>query len=169
MSTAYIKEKQMTKKAIYPGTFDPLTNGHIDIIQRSSELFDSILVAVANSGGKSPLFDSDERLQMAKQAFSGAPNIEVVFFDGLLVDLAKEHGARVVVRGIRNIADFEYETQMAGMNRKMMPELETVLLTTAPEWRDVSSTLVRDIARFDGNMSDFVPAEIEQAILNKLS
>ena len=86
-----------------------------------------------------------------------------------MVDLAKEHGARVVVRGIRNIADFEYETQMAGMNRKMMPELETVLLTTAPEWRDVSSTLVRDIARFDGNMSDFVPAEIEQAILNKLS
>jgi len=159
----------MIKKAIYPGTFDPMTNGHINIIQRASELFDSVLVAVAKSAGKSPLFDSEERLNMAKRVFCKYSNIEVVFFDGLLVDLAKEHKANIVVRGIRSIADFEYESQMAGMNRKMMPELETVFLTTDPEWGDVSSTLVRDIARYDGNITDFVPVEIEQAILAKLS
>lgn len=159
----------MIKKAIYPGTFDPLTNGHLNIIQRSSELFDSVLVAVAKSAGKSPLFDSEERLDMTKRVFSAYSNIEVVFFDGLLVDLAKKYNASIIVRGIRSIADFEYESQMAGMNRKMMPELETVLLTTDPEWGDVSSTLVRDIARYNGNITDFVPAEIEQAILTKLS
>lgn len=159
----------MNKKAIYPGTFDPLTNGHLNIIQRSSELFDSVLVAVAKSAGKSPLFDSEERLDMTKRVFSAYSNIEVVFFDGLLVDLAKKYNTSIIVRGIRSIADFEYESQMAGMNRKMMPELETVFLTTDPEWGDVSSTLVRDIARYNGNITDFVPAEIEQAILTKLS
>lgn len=159
----------MANKAIYPGTFDPLTNGHINIIQRAAELFDSVVVAVAKSAGKSPLFDSQERLDMTKNAFSTTVNVEVVFFDGLLVDLAKKHGARVIVRGIRSIADFEYESQMAGMNRQMMPELDTVFLRTDPEWGDVSSTLVRDIARYNGNISNFVPAEIEKIILNKLS
>ncbi|MEW4983344.1 MAG: pantetheine-phosphate adenylyltransferase [Cycloclasticus sp.] len=159
----------MTKKAIYPGTFDPITNGHINIIQRSSELFDTVLVAVARSAGKSPLFDAQERLDMTKAAFSSYSNIDVVFFDGLLVDVAKQHQANVVVRGIRSIADFEYEAQMAGMNRQMMPELDTVFLTTDPEWGAVSSTLVRDIARFHGNITSFVPASVEQAILDKLS
>ncbi len=159
----------MTKKAIYPGTFDPMTNGHINVIQRSSELFDTVLVAVARSAGKSPLFDAHERLDMAKTVFSSYSNVDVVFFDGLLVDVAKQHKANIVVRGIRSIADFEYEAQMAAMNRKMMPELDTVFLTTDPEWSAVSSTLVRDIARFQGNITGFVPASVEQAILDKLS
>ncbi|MBV1875255.1 MAG: pantetheine-phosphate adenylyltransferase [Cycloclasticus sp.] len=159
----------MIKKAIYPGTFDPMTNGHINSIQRASKLFDTVLVAVAKSAGKSPLFDSQERLDMAKHALSDYANVDVAFFDGLLVDLAKEHKANIVVRGIRSIADFEYESQMAGMNRKMMPALETVFLTTDPEWCDVSSTLVRDIARFGGSVADFVPLEIEKAILAKVS
>ena len=123
----------MIKKAIYPGTFDPMTNGHINSIQRASKLFDTIVVAVAKSAGKSPLFESQERLDMAKQALCEYDNIDVVFFDGLLVDLAKEHKANIVVRGIRSIADFEYESQMAGMNKKMMPALETVFLTTDPD------------------------------------
>ena len=159
----------MANKAIYPGTFDPLTNGHINIIQRAAELFDTVIVAVAKSAGKSPLFDSQERLDMTKNAFASRPTIEVVFFDGLLVDLAKKQGAQIIVRGIRSIADFEYESQMAGMNRQMMPELETVFLKTDAEWADVSSTLVRDIARYGGNINKFVPAEIEKIILNKLS
>lgn len=159
----------MIKKAIYPGTFDPMTNGHINSIQRASKLFDTIVVAVAKSAGKSPLFESQERLDMAKQALCEYDNINVVFFDGLLVDLAKEHKANIVVRGIRSIADFEYESQMAGMNKKMMPALETVFLTTDPDWCDVSSTLVRDIARLGGQVSDFVPHEIEKAILAKVN
>lgn len=159
----------MIKKAIYPGTFDPMTNGHINSIQRASKLFDTIVVAVAKSAGKSPLFESQERLDMAKQALCEYDNINVVFFDGLLVDLAKEHKANIVVRGIRSIADFEYESQMAGMNKKMMPTLETVFLTTDPDWCDVSSTLVRDIARLGGQVSDFVPHEIEKAILAKVN
>ena len=106
---------------------------------------------------------------MAKQALCEYDNIDVVFFDGLLVDLAKEHKANIVVRGIRSIADFEYESQMAGMNKKMMPALETVFLTTDPDWCDVSSTLVRDIARLGGQVSDFVPHEIEKAILAKVN
>ena len=159
----------MIKKEIYPGTFDPMTNGHINSIQRASKLFDTIVVAVAKSAGKSPLFESQERLDMAKQALCEYDNIDVVFFDGLLVDLAKEHKANIVVRGIRSIADFEYESQMAGMNKKMMPALETVFLTTDPDWCDVSSTLVRDIARLGGQVSDFVPHEIEKAILAKVN
>jgi pantetheine-phosphate adenylyltransferase len=159
----------MIKKAIYPGTFDPMTNGHINSIQRASKLFDTIVVAVAKSAGKSPLFESQERLDMAKQALCEYDNIDVVFFDGLLVDLAKEHKANIVVRGIRSIADFVYESQMAGMNKKMMPALETVFLTTDPDWCDVSSTLVRDIARLGGQVSDFVPREIEKAILAKVN
>ncbi|MGB1990054.1 MAG: pantetheine-phosphate adenylyltransferase, partial [Cycloclasticus pugetii] len=149
--------------------FDPMTNGHINSIQRASKLFDTIVVAVAKSAGKSPLFESQERLDMAKQALCEYDNIDVVFFDGLLVDLAKEHKANIVVRGIRSIADFEYESQMAGMNKKMMPALETVFLTTDPDWCDVSSTLVRDIARLGGQVSDFVPHEIEKAILAKVN
>jgi len=159
----------MANRAIYPGTFDPLTNGHINIIQRAAELFDTVVVAVARSAGKSPLFDSQERLDMTKNAFATQATIEVVFFDGLLVDLAKKQGAKIIVRGIRSIADFEYESQMAGMNRQMMPGLETVFLKTDAEWGDVSSTLVRDIARYGGSIGQFVPAEIEKIILNKLS
>jgi len=158
----------MKKTAIYPGTFDPLTNGHLNIIQRSAELFDEVLVAVAKSSGKSPLFDLEQRVSMANEALASLSNVSVVLFDGLLVDFAKKHNANIVVRGIRSIADFEYEAQMAGMNRKMLPELETVFLTTHSDWADLSSTLVRDIARHGGDVSNFVPANIAKNISKKL-
>jgi len=141
----------MRKKAIYPGTFDPLTNGHLNIIQRACKLF-----------------DMQERVALAKQALASYANVTVVDFEGLLVDLAQQQQAEIIVRGVRSIADFEYETQMAGMNRKLMPELETIFLTTHSDWADLSSTLVRDIARHQGNISTFVPANIEQAVLQKL-
>lgn len=159
----------MTKKAIYPGTFDPMTNGHINIIQRASQLFDGVVVAVANSAGKNPLFSLEERVNIATQALSAVNNVEVVAFEGLLVDLAKQHEATIVVRGVRSIADFEYEAQMAGMNQQMMPELETVFLTPHTQWMNLSSTLVRDIARHGGQVSDYVPAAIEHAITRKLT
>jgi len=159
----------MTTKAIYPGTFDPLTNGHLNIIQRASQLFDMVVIAVAKSAGKNPLFDMEERVSLARQALSNYANVEVVNFEGLLVNLAKQQNASIIVRGVRSIADFEYEAQMVGMNRKMMPELETVFLTPHTEWVDLSSTLVRDIARHGGKVSDFVPLEIERAITRKLA
>ncbi|PCI19401.1 MAG: pantetheine-phosphate adenylyltransferase [Piscirickettsiaceae bacterium] len=158
----------MTNKAIYPGTFDPITNGHLNIIQRASCLFDQVIVAVATSAGKRPLFDLQERVGLAKQVLSNNANIEIIEFDGLLVDLAQQQGASIIIRGVRSIADFEYEAQMAGMNRQMMPELETIFLTPHSQWADLSSTLVRDIARHGGNVSGFVPTEIEHAISNKL-
>lgn len=159
----------MSKTAIYPGTFDPITHGHINIIQRSAELFGKVVVAVAKSAGKNPFFDMQQRVELAKQALVGTPNVEVVDFNGLLVDLAQQQQATIIVRGVRSIADFEYEAQMAGMNRQMMPELETIFLTTHSEWADLSSTLVRDIARHGGDVSQFVPATIKHAILEKLS
>lgn len=159
----------MSKTAIYPGTFDPMTNGHINIIQRSLELFDKVVVAVAASAGKSPLFEMQQRVDLAKQALCTHQQVEVIAFDGLLVDLARQQHASIIVRGVRSIADFEYEAQMAGMNRQMMPELETIFLTTHSQWADLSSTLVRDIARHHGKISNFVPAIIEQAIMEKLS
>ncbi len=158
----------MTKTAIYPGTFDPLTNGHINIVQRSAELFDEVLVAVVKSSGKTPLFDVDQRVDMTNESLAKYANVNVVLFDGLLIDLAKKSNAQVVVRGIRSIADFEYEAQMAGMNRKMMPALETVFLITHSDWADLSSTLVRDIARHGGDISSFVPANIVASILKRL-
>ena len=159
----------MSKIAIYPGTFDPMTNGHINIIQRSLKLFDKVVVAVAASAGKSPLFETQQRVDLAKQALCDSQQVEVIAFDGLLVDLARQQHASIIVRGVRSIADFEYEAQMAGMNRQMMPELETIFLTTHSQWADLSSTLVRDIARHGGKISNFVPAIVEQAIMEKLS
>lgn len=159
----------MTTKAIYPGTFDPLTNGHLNIIQRASRLFDTVVIAVAKSAGKNPLFNMEERVDLAKQALSNVANVEVINFEGLLVNLAKQQNASIVLRGIRSTVDFEYEVQMVGMNRKMMPELETVFLTPHGEWADLSSTLVRDIARHGGKVSDFVPLNIERAITRKVA
>jgi len=159
----------MSKTAIYPGTFDPITHGHINIIQRSAELFDKVIVAVAKSAGKNPFFDMQQRVELAKIALADSANVEVIDFEGLLIDLAEQQQATIIVRGVRSIADFEYEAQMAGMNRQMMPELETIFLTTHSEWADLSSTLVRDIARHGGDVSKFVPATIKQAILEKLS
>ena len=158
----------MARKAIYPGTFDPITNGHINIIERGATLFDIVVVAVADSAGKNPLFDSNERVELAKAALASVANVDVVSFSGLLVHLAEQQGANIIIRGVRSIADFEYEAQMVGMNRLMMPTLETVFLTPHSEWADLSSTLVRDIARHNGDIKPFVPNNVERAILKKL-
>lgn len=158
----------MSKISVYPGTFDPLTNGHLDLIHRAAGLFDKVIVAVAKSSGKSPLFDLDQRIELAQKVLVDYPAVEVVGFEGLLVDFAKQYQADVVIRGVRSIADFEYEAQMAGMNRKMSPQLETIFLTPDQQWSHLSSTLVRDIARHGGDVSDFVPEQIKQSILEKV-
>lgn len=158
----------MNKISVFPGTFDPITNGHLDLIHRAAELFDTVIVGVAKSSGKSPLFNLDERIELAQRVLAEYPNVQVVGFEGLLVNFAKQHQANVVIRGVRSIADFEYEAQMAGMNRKMSPQLETIFLTPDQQWSHLSSTLVRDIARHEGDVSDFVPEQIKHSILEKV-
>lgn len=157
----------MSKKAVYPGTFDPITNGHINIIERAVSLFDEVIVGVAKSAGKSPLFDLAERVNLSKESLAHLSNVQVHSFQGLLVNFAKQQRANIIVRGVRSIADFEYEKQMAGMNQQMFTELETVFLTPHAQWADLSSTLVRDIARFGGNVSGFVSPEVFNAISKK--
>ncbi|PHS72414.1 MAG: pantetheine-phosphate adenylyltransferase [Cycloclasticus sp.] len=159
----------MSKKAVYPGTFDPITNGHVDIIERSANLFDEVIVVVAKSAGKAPLFELAERVELAQRTLAHLSNVQVHSFEGLLVNFAQQHQASIVVRGVRSIADFEYEKQMAGMNQKMYPALETVFLNPTALWADLSSTLVRDIARHGGDVSDFVSASVLSAISKKSS
>ena len=132
----------MTNKVIYPGTFDPITNGHTDLIGRAARLFDEVVVGVANSPSKRPLFDLEERVQLARQVTAHLPNVKVVGFSGLLVDFAREQQANVLIRGLRAVSDFEYEFQLANMNRRLMPTLESVFLTPAEENSFISSTLV---------------------------
>ncbi len=147
-------------RAIYPGTFDPLTRGHEDLVRRAGRLFSSVVLAVADSRGKHPLFDVDERIAMAREALADMNNIEVVRFSGLLVDFVRKHQGDVVVRGLRAVTDFDYEFQMAGMNRQLMPELETIFMTPTDEYQFVSATLVREIATMGGDVEQFVPATV---------
>lgn len=155
-------------KAIYPGTFDPLTNGHLDQIFRAAALFETLIVGVAKSGAKTPLFTLEERVELAQQSLSELKNVEVIAFEGLLIDLTQKLNANVIVRGVRSIADFEYEAQMAAMNKQMNTTIETVFLASDQALSCVSSTLVRDIARHGGVVSQFVPELVDTAILNKL-
>ncbi len=150
--------------AIYPGSFDPLTLGHVDIIQRGSALFDSIIVAVLRNVEKSPLFTVEERLQMIKHTFRDRPNVEADSFSGLLVDYASSRKATTIVRGIRAISDFEYEFQMALMNRRLAPTIETVFMMPAQEYSYVSSKLVKEVASLGGDVSGLVP----DGVLTKL-
>ncbi|WP_298440718.1 pantetheine-phosphate adenylyltransferase [uncultured Ferrimonas sp.] len=158
----------MTQKAIYPGTFDPITNGHLDLICRASKMFDEVIVGIAASPSKQPLFTLEERVALVEQACSGLNNITVVGFSGLLVDFAKQHQARVLVRGLRAVSDFEYEFQLANMNRRLDPNLESVFLTPAEEFSFISSTLVKEVARHDGDVSQFLPTQVRQQLLAKL-
>ena len=157
----------MTNKVIYPGTFDPITNGHTDLIGRAARLFDEVVVGVANSPSKRPLFDLAERVQLVQQVTSQLPNVKVVGFSGLLVDFAKEHQANVLIRGLRAVSDFEYEFQLANMNRRLMPELESVFLTPAEENSFISSTLVKEVALHGGDIRQFVDPVVAQAIAAK--
>ena len=143
-------------KAVYPGTFDPITRGHEDLVLRAASLFDQVVLAVADSPSKRPFFALEERVQMAKDALAGHPNIEVVGFSGLLMDFLRSQGARIILRGLRAVSDFEYEFQMAGMNRKLYPDVETIFLTPGEQYMFISATMVREIAALGGDVSHFV-------------
>ncbi len=158
----------MSIRVIYPGTFDPVTNGHLDLIERASQLFNEVVVGVAFSPSKKPMFELDERVALVQEVTRPLGNVKVVGFSGLLVDFAKAHQANVLIRGLRAVSDFEYEFQLANMNRRLMPELESVFLTPAEENSFISSTLVKEVAIHGGDISQFVPAAVAEAIAQKL-
>ena len=143
-------------KVVYPGTFDPFTKGHEDLVRRAAKLFDQVVVGIADSESKRPMFTAAERIAMTREVLAAYPNVEVVGFSGLLMDFVHSIGASVIVRGLRAVSDFEYEFQMAGMNRNLYPEVETLFLTPAEQYLFMSATIVREIARFGGNVSSFV-------------
>ena len=155
--------------AVYAGTFDPLTRGHEELVRRAASLFDEIVVAVADSRGKSTLFEPDEREALAREALAQYPNVKVVRFSGLLVNLMRKLDAQVLVRGLRGVTDFDYEFQLAGMNTKLMPELETVFMTPSEAYRYVSATLVREIATMGGDVAQFVSPIVHQRLQAKLA
>ena len=156
----------MNTTAIYPGTFDPITNGHSDLVLRASKLFDKVIVAVAINPSKQPAFSLEQRVALAEQTLAGIENVQVCGFDGLLVDVAKQKQAQVIIRGLRAVSDFEHEFQLAGMNRHMAPEVETLFLTPAEQYGYLSSSLVREIAVLGGDVSAFVAPCVEQALLS---
>ena len=156
------------KKAIYPGSFDPVTLGHLDIIRRASKTVSELIVGVLNNGGKTPLFTIEERVEMLKEVTKDLPNVKVMSFSGLLVDFAKHTDSNLVVRGLRAISDFDYELQMAQTNRVLAPDVDTVFLTTSLEYAYLSSTVMKEVANFDGDLSKFAPKEITDAVIEKL-
>ena len=157
----------MSRIAIYPGSFDPLTNGHVAIIQRGLKLFDRLVVAVANNPQKTPLFSVAERKEFIAQAFQNDPRIEIDSFDALLVTYAKKKGIHTVLRGLRAVQDFDYEFQLANMNRHLLPDFESVFVMTGEDYYYVSARLVREVARFGGDVSDLVPKNVLQALEHK--
>lgn len=160
-----------TKKriAVYPGTFDPITLGHEDLVRRGAYLFDELIVAVAGSTSKNTLFSLNERVQLAQDVFADFDNVKVMGFDGLLMKFVQQQHAQIVLRGLRAASDFEYEFQLAGMNRKLYPKLETMFLTPSEKYMFVSSSLVREVANLGGDVHQFVSATVENAIKNKLN
>jgi len=155
------------KTIVYPGTFDPITNGHIDLIERASKLFDKIVVGIASSQRKGPLFTVDERIALASESLAHVPNVEIIGFDYLLVNFVKDCKADAIMRGLRAVSDFEYEFQLANMNRALAPEIESIFLTPAERFSYISSSLVREISSLDGDVSKFVPANVAAALLQK--
>lgn len=154
--------------AIYPGSFDPLTNGHLDVIQRATKLFDRIIVAVAKSESKTPLFDLEEREEMVRQAIGPLPTVEADSFDGLLVEYVDRRGAQAVIRGLRAVSDFEFEFQLALMNRKLNERIETIFMMPKDTYTFLSSRIVKEIARLGGDVGAFVPAHVKIALADKL-
>lgn len=152
------------KKVVYPGTFDPITNGHIDLIERACRLFDHVVIAIATSKTKRPLFTLDERVELVKSSLKHLGNIEVCGFEGLLVNLVRDKQANAVLRGLRAVSDFEYEFQLANMNRALAPEMESLFLTPSEHLSFISSTLVREIASMGGDVKKFVPEAVEDAL-----
>ena len=156
-------------RAIYPGSFDPVTNGHLDVIRRASGLVDELIVGVLNNKAKTPLFSVEERVKMLKEVTKELPGVKIVPFEGLLIDFAKEMSAKMVVRGLRAVTDFEYELQMAQTNHKLAEDIETVFLTTSLEYSYLSSTIVKGVAAFGGDISQFVPEHVEEKIKSKIT
>ncbi|MBG22265.1 MAG: pantetheine-phosphate adenylyltransferase [Idiomarinaceae bacterium] len=159
----------MHRRAIYPGTFDPITNGHADLIERAASLFSEIVVGVANNPSKNPMFSLEERVELVRQVTADLPNVTVVGFSGLLVDFAKEYGATVLIRGLRAVSDFEYEFQMANMNRRLYPGLESVFMTPSEENSFISSTLVKEVALHHGDVRQFTAPEVAEALQQKIA
>ncbi len=155
-------------KVVYPGTFDPVTLGHEDLVRRAADLFPQVIVAVAGSSTKKTMFNLNERVKLAKDVFAHLPNVEVLGFSGLLMEFVKVEKAQMVIRGLRATSDFEYEFQLAGMNRKLYPQFETLFLTPAEQFMFISSSLVREVATLNGDVHAFVSPQIEQAIKQKL-
>ncbi len=153
-----------SRRAIYPGSFDPLTNGHLSLIQRGLKVFDGLVVAVANNPAKKALFSVDDRKRMIREAVNGDPRVVIDSFDGLLVDYAKQQGVHTVLRGLRAVSDFEYEFQIANMNRKLDPEFESVFMMTGEDYFYVASSLVREVASFGGDVSGLVPPNVTAAL-----
>ncbi len=158
----------MGKKVICPGSFDPVTFGHIDIITRASKMFDSVVVGVLKNAAKTPSFSTDERIELLREATAGLENVEIVGFDGLLANYAKEQNITAIVKGLRAVSDFEYEFQQALTNKKLNPELETVFLTCNSEFMYLSSSMVKQVAALGGDISSFVPECVHDKILNRL-
>lgn len=155
--------------AVYPGTFDPFTRGHEDLVRRAALLFDRVIVGIAESPAKAPLFPLVERVEIAREILAPFDNVEVKGFDGLLMNFLHAQGARVILRGLRAVSDFEYEFQMAGMNRKLYPDVETVFLTPADEYMFISATMVREIARLGGNVGKFVQPAVLKRLETKIN
>jgi pantetheine-phosphate adenylyltransferase len=151
-------------KAVYPGTFDPFTCGHEDLVRRASHVFDRVIVGVADSESKRPMFSAAERVAMARDTLALLPNVEVIGFSALLMDFVRQQGAKIILRGLRAVSDFEYEFQMAGMNRHLHPDVETLFLTPSEQYTFISATIVREIARFGGDVSHFVPPNVGDRI-----
>jgi pantetheine-phosphate adenylyltransferase len=158
----------MKIKAVYPGTFDPVTNGHTDLINRASRLFDDVIIAVAASPSKKPVFSLEERVDMLEEVVSGLSNVTVLSFNSLLVDFVHEQGAKVILRGLRAVSDFEYEFQLAGMNRRLASDIETMFLTPAEQYSYISSSLVREIASLGGDVSSFVHESVGAALNRRM-
>jgi len=157
----------MTTTALYPGSFDPITNGHVWIVRRGLEVFDRLVITIARNVKKTALFDITERQALIRDALGGEPRVEIDAFDGLLVDYARKKGAKVILRGLRAVADFEYEFQMANMNRKLAPEVETMFMMTGEEHFYVSSALVKEVSSLGGDVSPLVPACVARALAEK--
>jgi len=157
------------KIGVYPGSFDPVTNGHLDIIERASKIFDKLIVAVLVNPNKTPVFDIEERVELLKETTEHLPNVEIKAFKGLLIDFMKQENAKVIVKGLRAVSDFEYEFQMALLNKKLEPSIETIFMMTNSKYSYLSSSMVKEVARFGGCIEDLVPEKIAKKVMKKLN
>lgn len=157
------------KIGVYPGSFDPVTNGHLDIIERASKIFDKLIVAVLVNPNKTPVFDIEERVELLKETTEHLTNVEVKAFKGLLIDFMKQENAKVIVKGLRAVSDFEYEFQMALLNKKLEPSIETIFMMTNSKYSYLSSSMVKEVARFGGCIEDLVPEKIAKKVMKKLN